>query len=264
MNPDVFELGFWQMLLAYVFIVMVLVLLRYRGIRREKILVIATLRMTVQLVLMGYVLMLIIDNPHPLFTFLMVLVMISFAVYNVFRKFSGQLSRELKGVIALTLPIGAVSVLFYFLLVVIRVEPYYNPQYFIPISGMIIGNSMTGITLAVHTLINRFTDQRQALEEALYLGATPKDAAKPIVNESFDAAIMPTINNMLGLGIIFLPGMMTGQILSGVDPTLAILYQIGIMLGILGGVALSTYLLLVFGYKTYFNDQQQLRLIPKN
>ena len=122
--------------------------------------------------------------------------------------------------------------------IVIGVKPWYNPV-FIPIAGMIIGNSMTGVSLAVKNLLEAMAARKHVVEEALILGATPREASARIINQSFDSAIMPTINSMLGMGIIFLPGMMTGQILAGVSPTTAIAYQIGIMLGILGSVALS-------------------------
>lgn len=100
--------------------------------------------------------------------------------------------------------------------------------------------------------------QKNLVEEALILGATPQAATKSIVNSAFDAAIMPTINSMLGMGIVFLPGMMTGQILSGTSPATAVNYQIAIMLGILGAVALTVILMLQLGYRNFFNEEDQL------
>jgi putative ABC transport system permease protein len=102
--------------------------------------------------------------------------------------------------------------------------------------------------------------QRTLVEGALMLGATPKMASKQIINKAFDAAILPTINTMVSMGIVSLPGMMTGQILSGTSPLTAIEYQIAIMLGILGSVSLTVILVLQLGYKTFFNDQQQLMI----
>ncbi len=259
MDDTVIALTIPQIALGYVFVLLVLAILKKRQISREKILLFATFRMTVQLVAVGFLLTIIIENPHPLLTVLVVLTMIGFAIFTIFRKFKHQLSPEFKRMIALSLPMGTLASLIYFLFVVIRIDPYYNPQYIIPISGMIVGNSMTGISLGIHTMLNRFNDNKEKLETTLNLGATPKKASQHIINESFDAAIMPTLNNMLGMGIIFLPGMMTGQILSGVIPTTAIMYQIGVMLGILGGVALTTFIVLRLGYKTFFNAEAQLR-----
>ncbi|HZH59153.1 MAG TPA: ABC transporter permease, partial [Metabacillus sp.] len=95
---------------------------------------------------------------------------------------------------------------------------------------------------------------------ALMLGATPEAATKSVVNSAFDSAILPTINNMVGMGIVFLPGMMTGQILAGIDPIIAIEYQIAILLGITGSVALTVMVFTTLGYKTFFNSKQQFKV----
>ncbi len=93
------------------------------------------------------------------------------------------------------------------------------------------------------------------------LGATPKEAAAPLIRDAFDSAILPTINSMVGMGIISLPGMMTGQILSGVSPFTAIQYQIAIILGISGSTAFAVIIFLQLGYKTFFNKRCQLKEI---
>jgi len=143
--------------------------------------------------------------------------------------------------------------------VVIDIVPLFNPQYVIPITGMIIGNSMTGISLGINQMINRFKNDQEVIVSHMLLGATINQATKHITNTAFDQAIMPTLNSMLGMGIIFLPGMMTGQILAGIAPNTAILYQIAIMLGILGSVSLTTFLSLKFGVLTYFNSNYQIK-----
>jgi putative ABC transport system permease protein len=153
---------------------------------------------------------------------------------------------------------GTMSCIIYFLFVVIRIVPWYDPQYFIPLAGMFVGNAMTGVSLGTKSLIEGMNTQRKLVEEALVLGATPQTATKGIINSTFDAAIMPTINSMLGMGIVFLPGMMTGQILSGISPATAVNYQIAIMLGILGAVSLSVIMLLLLGYRAFFNEEDQL------
>jgi len=153
---------------------------------------------------------------------------------------------------------GTLSGLVYFILVVLQISPWYEPRYIIPIAGMLIGNSMTGISLGVNRLVDGMKNQKQLVETSLMLGATPQLASKNIVDDTFDAAILPTINSMVGMGIVFLPGMMTGQILTGLSPLLAIKYQIAIMLGIVGCVSLSVFLFVQLGYKTFFNKYAQL------
>ena len=241
------------------FVIIVLIIVRTRGIKREKEIIISSIRMTLQLVLVGYLLGHIFNNPNAFITIGIIILMEVFAVYTVFKKFKKQLSKSLKQVIVASMAVGTLSCLVYFLLVVVRISPWYDPRYFIPIAGMIVGNSMTGVSLGVKSLVEGMTVQRAVVEEALILGATPQDASRSIVDSTFDAAILPTINSMVGMGIVFLPGMMTGQILSGTDPTTAIAYQIAIMLGILGAVALSVFIMLHWGYRTFFNKECQLR-----
>jgi putative ABC transport system permease protein len=255
---SIIELTFWQIATAYLFVVITLIIVKSRGINRDKELVLSTVRMTLQLVIASYALVYILDNPNPFITIGVVILMTAFAIYTIVRKFKGVITNKLAKVITLSMVLGAGGCLLYLIFIVIGGKPWYNPQYFIPIAGMIIGNSMTGVSLAVKNLLEAMTTRKHVVEEALILGATPREASARIINQSFDSAIMPTINSMLGMGIIFLPGMMTGQILAGVSPTTAIAYQIGIMLGILGSVALSVIIILQLGYKTFFNEEAQL------
>ena len=95
------------------------------------------------------------------------------------------------------------------------------------------------------------------MESLLHLGLTPQKILLPMVNQALETALLPTLNSMLGMGIVSLPGMMTGQILSGTLPTTAILYQISIMIAICAVVCLSVFGSLYFGYKTLYNSRNQ-------
>jgi len=254
----VIDLTLWQMIAAYVFILLLLFIVKKRGISREKEILISTVRMTLQLILTGYILVYLFNYTHPLLTLSVIALMEIFAIYTIFKRSKTTLSKPLKKIIALSMISGTLSSLFYFLLVVVQINPWYDPRYFIPIAGMLIGNSMTGISLGVTRLVDGMYTNRHLVESALMLGASPKFAAKDIIDHAFDSAILPTINSMVGMGIVFLPGMMTGQILSGTSPVTAIEYQIAIMLGILGSVALTVIVFVQLGYKTFFNEQSQL------
>lgn len=254
----IIQLSFWQVALAYVFVAMTLLIVRRRGIRREKDIFLSSVRMTLQLILAGFILVYVMDRPHPAVTLSIILLMEGFAIFTILRKFRKQLSPGLKRVTALSLSVGTLSCLAYYLFAVVGIAPWYDPRYFIPIAGMLIGNSMTGISLGLKSLTEGMSARKTLVEEALILGATPKAASKHILDHSFDNAIMPTMQSMAGMGIVFLPGMMTGQILSGTAPTTAIAYQIAIMLGILGAVSLSVILLVQLGYQTFFNKDGQL------
>ncbi|MGY0373703.1 ABC transporter permease [Clostridium sp. JNZ J1-5] len=257
---NVINLSILQLASAYIFVLILLLIVKLKGIPREKEILISTVRMTLQLILTGYVLAYVFENSHPSYTIIAIVFMEIFAIYNIFKRSKLNLSSKMKKIIAISMLFGTVTSLVYFLFVVIRISPWYNPRYFIPIGGMVVGNSMTGITLGVTRLVDGMTSQKDFIEASLMLGATPKAASKMIVDKAFDSAILPTINSMVGMGIVFLPGMMTGQILSGISPVTAIEYQIAIMLGILGSVALTVILFVQLGYKTFFNEEYQLNI----
>lgn len=254
---DVLNLDIFRFVAAYVFVILLLIIVRVKGISREKEIIIASLRMTIQLILVGYVLIYLFNNIRPANIFIILAVMEAFAINNIFRRSKRILSKKLKIVIALSMIAGTLTSLLYFIFVVMNVSPWYDPKSFIPIAGMLIGNSMTGINLGVNSLVEGMHSKKDLIDAALMLGSNSKTATKEVVDHAFDSAIIPTINSMLGMGIVFLPGMMTGQILSGLSPLIATQYQIVIMLGILGSVSFSVVLLVEFGYKTFFNNKEQ-------
>ncbi len=254
----IIKLQIWQLIAAYIFVLILILIVKLKGIPREKEILLSSVRMTLQLILTGYILVYVFDTPSPWYTLLILAAMECFAINTIIKRSKSKLSFKLKQIIALAMVVGTVSCLLYFLFIVIQISPWYNPRYFIPIAGMLIGNSMTGVSLAVMRLTDGMNTNRALVEGALILGAKPKVAARKIVNDTFDSAILPTINSMIGMGIVFLPGMMSGQILSGISPVTAIAYQIAIMLGILGSVSLTVVLFVQLGYKTFFNDQSQL------
>ncbi len=259
MNNGVADLALWQLTAAYVFVVIVLFILRLRKIGKEKELLLSAFRMTLQLTLTGYILAYIFENPHPLVTIGVIAVMETFAVFNIYKRAGTVLEKKLKHIIAVAMPAGTLVSLIYFMIVVVGPDPWYLPRYFIPLAGMIIGNSMTGITLGVERLVDGMKSGRDKIEAALMLGAQPREASRQAVNNAFSAAIIPTINSMVGMGIVFLPGMMTGQILSGTSPLNAIEYQIAIMLGILGSVSITVLIFVKTAYSSFFSDRSQLK-----
>ncbi|TCP23412.1 putative ABC transport system permease protein [Scopulibacillus darangshiensis] len=258
MNNKIIDITFWQLASAYVFIILLLIIVRWRRIPREKEILISSIRMTLQLILVGFILTYVFKHANPYYTVIIFLIMETFAIYNTFQRVKKAINPQLKKAIAISMAAGTFVTLIYFNFVVLHFSPWYNPRYFIPIGGMIIGNSMTGITLGVSALIEGMKSKKDLVESALMLGAAPYQATKDIVNHAFDSAVLPTINSMVGMGIVFLPGMMTGVILSGASPFSAIKYQIAIMLGISGSVSLTVILFLYLGYKAFFNKRSQL------
>ncbi len=256
--PDLLPIELWRLAASYLFLILLLVMSQLLKLGRGKEFLVATVRMTLQLVMAGYILELVFRQQHILVTLAIMFFMQAFALVTIFGRVKGKIGPRLKKVVAFALFIGTSLPLAYFMVVVIAADPWYEPRFFIPIAGMTIGNSMTGITLGVERLARVFQTSRARIEEALMLGATPQMAVSEFLSDTFNAAIIPTVNSMLGMGLIFIPGMMTGQILAGASPVDAIKYQIVIMMGILGSVALAVYLIIEVGYRTFFNDRAQL------
>ncbi len=246
------EIPLLRLAAGYVFVAIVLAIAARWKVGRTWEIVVAAFRMTVQLVAVGYLLEFVFERPNPWVTLVIFVVMETFAIRNVFGRVKVPTPARLRTVIVGALAFGTVLVVLFFLFVIVAVDPWYQPRYFIPIAGMLIGNSMTGIALGYDRLASGIRSNAKRIEAALMLGATPAAAAKRYAHEAFTAAIMPTINSMIGMGIVFLPGMMTGQILSGSSPVLAIRYQIAIMLGILGSVTITVFLMTTLGYRTFF------------
>lgn len=255
---EIIEIELFRLFAAYLLALGVLFLARKTGALSE--ILVALLRMSIQLVLVGFLLEYLLERPNMALSLLVFLVMEAFAIHNIFQRVPLPTPPGLRRVIIISMVVGTVSSVGFFLLVVVGVAPWYAPRYFIPLGGMLIGNSMTGISLGFERLSVGIHDNSAKIEGALMLGATVHDAAHGYAVSAFRAAIMPTVNAMMGMGVVFLPGMMTGQILSGSSPVTAIRYQIAIMLGILAAVTLTVYLMTNFGYRCYFNHAAQLRL----
>ncbi len=243
---------------AYVFLLILLALLRREKVGHQWELLLSTFRMTIQLVLVGYILTYIFDNPSVWFSLLALLLMQSFAILNTFQRV-GDVPRDMKRIVAVAMFAGTGITIFFFVLWVFRVEPWFQPQYFIPLAGMMIGNSMTGITLGIDALLGGMRDNRALIENALMMGGKPSLVVKEVSGRAFYQALLPTINSMMGMGIVFLPGMMTGQILAGAPPLLAIKYQIAMMLAILGSVVLTVFVVIKWGSATFFNQRAQMK-----
>lgn len=264
MTENAMDFTVWQVGFAYAFLLIVLVIVHIKKIPRRKLILISTIRMTLQLILVGYILVYVLDNPNPLVTVGIVFVMLSFAVINVYQRTKPTIQIDFKKMIALAMLIGVSINLVYFMFVILQLDPWYDPQYFIPVSGMIIGKTMTGVSLGINNLLTSMKDKQDKIEGSLMLGASPKVASKSIINEAFDEAMLPTINAMVGMGIIFLPGMMTGQIIAGQSPLVAVKYQISVMLGVMGTVSITVLIFLHLAYKVFFNERNQFLLTKRD
>jgi putative ABC transport system permease protein len=146
------------------------------------------------------------------------------------------------------------------LLVVIGTEPWYTPQYAIPLLGMMLGNTMNGVALALDRLTSSAWQQSAIIETRLSLGQEWNEAIADITRDSVRTGMLPIINAMAAAGIVSLPGMMTGQILSGTPPLEAVKYQILIMFMIAAGTGFATMIATWLGARRLFDERQRLCL----
>ena len=249
------EINILNFSIVYLLLFIVLFIMKKAKINQTKLLILASIRMTLQLVLAGFILTYIFENPNPLFTVFYLICMTGFAIHRVISK-NPTLNKSFKIAIAASLSVSGLSILFFFVTIIVN-ENMFNPQYIIPLSGMIMGNAMTGVNLAIKSFRETLDQQRNRINTLINLGIIPQKILLPFVNQSLETALLPTMNSMLGMGIVSLPGMMTGQILSGTLPTTAILYQISIMIAICTVVCLSVFSSLYLGYQTLYNKKNK-------
>lgn len=141
---------------------------------------------------------------------------------------------------------------------IISPDPWYSARIVIPIFGMILGNSMNGIALSLDRLYSEARSRSTEIEAMLTFGATPWEAIRSSLREAVRAGMTPTINSLMVVGLVSLPGMMTGQILGGADPQEAVRYQVVVMLMISAAVAIGCLIIVGLSYKKLFNNDGAL------
>lgn len=227
----------------------------------EKTLFVGAARCVLQLTAMGYVLRFIFDVAAAWIVLILFTMMVVFAVRIV----RGNVTeRQIPFVMPAFLTMLTVYALISSVVtgIIVGAEPFWHPQYFIPLAGMVVGNSMTALGLSLDRLFSDLRGRRDEVEMHLCLGATAEEASRAIFRDALKAGMMPSINSLAGVGLVFLPGMMTGQILSGEDPMLAIRYQIVVMFMLVAATALTVFTVLTIVRGRCFGPGQQLLLRP--
>lgn len=227
----------------------------------ERQLLVATVRMTVQLALMGLVLRVLLTTVSPWLTAGAAMAMVLFAGREIVarqgRRFGGPWSYGL-GVTSMAL--AATLVTLFALTTQIQPEPWYHPRYALPLLGMVLGNTMTGIALGLDTLTATVSREQRAVEARLCMGHPRMRALRGPARDALRTALMPTINAMAATGLVALPGMMTGQILAGTPPAIAVKYQILIMFVIAVGTGFGTLAAVSAGARRLFDARERLRI----
>jgi putative ABC transport system permease protein len=258
MKTGTLDLSLWDMAAIYAMVLVPIgLIVRLKlGIVRDA--VVSLIRMTIQLALVGLYLKFIFELNSVWVNLLWILVMIVVANSTVLGK-TGLLRRRFFLMTFIGIGVSTAVVVCTFVLGVIRPSPLYDARYLVPISGMVLGNCMRGNVLSLERFFAGIRDREKEFITYQMLGATLSEASRPYLRDALRAALAPTLSTMATMGIVSLPGMMTGQILGGSFPLTAIKYQIAIMICIFTGITVASVVNVLLCMPIAFDEYGMLR-----
>lgn len=236
---------------------------RYYQLRIERELLTSVARMFVQLVLVGIYLEYLFQISSLMINITWLLIMVVIGASSIVSK-ARLPKKQLLIPVGIGLILGLLPVIALICLAVIRPSPLYSAQYLIPLAGMLLGNSLSGNIVALQNLFSSFDQRKEEYEGAISLGASPRYASLPFVREALQKSLAPSLASMSTMGLVTLPGMMTGQILGGASPMIAIKYQLMIMVAIFVTLSISTCTTLSLAIKTCINANGRILVKPLN
>jgi putative ABC transport system permease protein len=239
---------------AVILVVIALLINLKEKIGLEKDMLIGVFRAVIQLTVVGYVLTYIIKVDHVWLTLTMVLIIIFNAALNAKKRANG-----ISHAFAISLLAISIATVTTILLLILAGAIKFIPSQIVPISGMIASNAMVAIGLCYRSMNTSFKDQRQGVLERLALGATLKQASKVIVQDAIKTGMAPTIDSAKTVGLVSLPGMMSGLIFAGVDPSKAILYQIMVTFMLMAATSIGSVIACYLAYPRFYNTDMQLK-----
>jgi len=253
------ELGPLQLAVATLLVVVAGVISLVLRLGIERRLAISAVRTVVQLGLLGLVLERVFSLRHPLVIVGILVLMTIFAA----REAASRTSKAYRGIMLdawLAMAVSCFAVGGVVTQLVVGVDPWYEPQYVIPLIGMILGNSLTGIALGLDRFLDHLSTRHAEIELRLAFGANRREALAAPLRDAVRTGMVPIINAMAAAGIVSLPGMMTGQILAGAPPLQAVAYQIVVMFMIAAAVAGGAMLVVLLAGRHFMGTDAVLRL----
>ena len=227
-------------------------------LQMSKQLLIAGTRMVVQLLLIGLVLQWVFTQREPAIILglagIMALVAGLSAVQRTAYRYPGIYWNCVVTILGSAFIVTGVAVG-----PILQIDPWFDPHHLIPLLGMVLGNGLNGVSLAIGRFLSDMREQSPRIEMLLALGATRYEAAREQVRTAVRTGMVPLVNSMAVMGIVSLPGMMTGQILGGADPNDAVRYQILIMFMIAAATSLATISVVLLAWRQLIDDRLRLR-----
>ncbi|MEM9072244.1 MAG: iron export ABC transporter permease subunit FetB [Myxococcota bacterium] len=235
---DVIQLSVFDVAGAACFVLLAGIVSVWMKLRLERDLALGVVRSVIQLSLLGYVLQWVFGNVMLSVTAAAMVAMTLAAAQAALARSGWKLQGAFGGAF-LTLVISACATALVASGVLVRAEPWYQPRYALPLLGMLLGNGLTGISLCLDSLLGTFAEDREKVELELAMGATRWEAIRHPMRRSVRRGMIPIINAMMIVGLVSIPGMMTGQILAGASPVMAVRYQLLILFLIAASTSLA-------------------------
>jgi putative ABC transport system permease protein len=257
-SAGVIDLSVWQLGLAVLLVGVVVVISAQQALGLWRDLVVGTVRTIVQLYLVGLILASVFAAARWYWVVLVLIAMTVVATQAAVSRLKKPIPGRY-GIAAAAVAVSTAVTLAWVIGVVVRVRPWYEPQYVIPIAGMILGNAMTSAALAGDRLQSDLRARTDEIEAMLALGFSGGDAVRPMVRSAVRAAMIPTVSGMMTVGLVQLPGMMTGQILAGASPLLAIKYQMVVVFMLAVATSVASLLFVRLAVRRYLTPAHQLR-----
>lgn len=254
-SPDI---PIWALAVAYALLLIPLGIAWYFRVRIIKRMLVAVLRMTVQLSLVGVVLIYLFRWNNSWLNLLWILIVIAFATGSAITN-SDLKYKAFSIPIFFAIGISGVSILLFFNAVLLNLENIFTAQYLVVIGGMLFGNALKGVIIGVSNFYQTLRKDEKRYRYHLALGATKAEALIPFFRDAMKASLSPSIASMATLGVVFLPGMMTGQIIEGATPDTAIRYQLAIMVAVFVCIAMSMALTVLFSVRSAFDGFGMLK-----
>lgn len=254
---EIIKLDIWDLAWCLSIILIAVALSYWQKLGLEGQFLIAAGRSLIQLLFIGYLLDFIFAIENVYAVIFIVTIMITIAAIVTRNRISKKIQGLLQ-IVWMALFFSSTFTLGYAIILIIQPEKWYEPQYLIPLMGMILGNILNGASLSGERLASMITNNVLEVETYLSLGATPKEAIAKYKTEAIRIGLIPTLNTMMIVGIVSLPGMFTGQVLGGNNPLDAASYQILILFMIALANLLTTLLITEGIYRRFFNKEAQL------
>ena len=261
-SRSIVDVSWFDLGLAFGLILIAVGIARWQGVGLARRLVIGAVRAVGQLVFVGYVLVYIFALDRWYLVVATLLIMLIVATQAAVNRQPG-VRRPLLMITGVAMLVASGLTLLYISTLVVRVAPWYNPQYMVPLFGMIVGSAMNAAAIAAERLHSEVTVRRAEIEAYLALGAHYHYASQHAVRHAMRASLIPTVNGLMVVGVVTLPGMMTGQILAGASPLIAIRYQIVVVFMQAAAVAMTTAIVTLWYRRTFFTTALQLKVETK-